>query len=1183
MNLRDTQGNFRNFGDVLDEIGGKWKSFSNIEQSAIGVAISGVRNRENFNVLMNGYGKALEYAGVSANSSGTAMKKFEAYQDSIEAKSKKLTATLEGLSSTFLDSGLVKGILDIGSSGISGLTTFIDKFGTIPTIVGAATLALGLFNKNIGIFQNQNGQFSILGKTVEEMKQAKSEGQAFGGLFTKQVVQPFANAESVINKYNLGLQHGSITQKGFQSLLDQSDDSLGNYLKNLNGSKASMEGYNKSLKASTVSTKGMALATTLLNAAISMGILIAINLAIKAIQNYINKIDNLKDKVEESANAYKETQSELEDINQKLEDNQKLISDINENPLDYTGDKTLEDLQNQNLELVKQKAILEEISKMKLQTLNQDTENLLNTNNSRASEAWNLIKEKKFTEADNLISTGREDKNNSYKYNVASIVSPILGVGLAVKDLTTETQNVLTETQNSIKSLKNLTVRRNEILADGIISKDEQTELAKINTEYNDLNKTLSENMQLLQDQKNNLNETSGTYKTIQDIENKYLELTDMTNNGDISNGITDEFIKAKNKIEGVSSSDFYGNIGEYAGSFDSINTDGAFNTFEISGNAIEQYDKISAIIDKINAKRSLGNKLTKDEQTLYDDLIKRQTELTNVISGNRETYISGIVSETNFKFQDYMKQNPVDVDNFKAWREELLKIADGNELVKDILQDLINQTFPDEAYQIQMMTDAEKSWYFQQKQNTTQLKETETAIFDLKTAFDTLNGKQTILNTAMQEMYENSGLTGKSYEAITALGEDYAKCLEIQNGKLVLNVKKFKELATQEILNEKQTNNLTIANLQYQASVEAMSGGDISAIQARINELALRNAAINEEINAFNNSKYEPKETSSKTEDLWKQEGEDKLKAIKHQVEMEEITQEEGLNRTEEIYKKYFSDLTKYQDEYNQYEEEVYNGRKELRQKEINDEISYLDEQKKNYEDLSAQLLEDSIKPIDEKIESLKKQNEELDKTNQLLDAQNKLENAKNKSVFTFNGSSWGYQEDTEAVKEAQDNLTKVEKDVEIDNLEKSKKDLEDKSSEAIDVISQFFDDLINVLDGKSPLQSNPEAYKNLQYTPATIDNIGKLNISDEAKKLFGLNIGTNLNGGLKNYTDFSKIGKQFNNTLLPVTNNESQKSLMIEKICDQIVLNDVKNADDFVAQLVNQLPTAISNYLKK
>lgn len=153
IKLRDNKDTFKDFGIVLDEIGSKWNGFTKVEQNAISVAISGVRNRENFLVLMNNYGKALEYAGVSANSSGTAMKKFEAYQDSIEAKSKKFTATLEGLSSAFVDSDLVKGILDIGSTGLSGLTKLIDKFGTIPTVVGAATLALGLFNKNIGIIK----------------------------------------------------------------------------------------------------------------------------------------------------------------------------------------------------------------------------------------------------------------------------------------------------------------------------------------------------------------------------------------------------------------------------------------------------------------------------------------------------------------------------------------------------------------------------------------------------------------------------------------------------------------------------------------------------------------------------------------------------------------------------------------------------------------------------------------------------------------------------------------------------------------------------------------------------------------------------------------------------------------------------------------------------------------------
>ena len=168
--------------------------------------------------MLNNFTSAEKALEVQANSTGGAMREQETYMNSINAHANTLKETFVGLSQAFVDTDFVKNALDIGSGALSGLTTFIDKFGTIPTIVGAATLALGLFNKNIGIFQNQNGQFSILGKTVEEIKQAKTEGQAFGGLFTKQVVQPFANADNIINKYNLSLQHNSKTQKGFQSL-----------------------------------------------------------------------------------------------------------------------------------------------------------------------------------------------------------------------------------------------------------------------------------------------------------------------------------------------------------------------------------------------------------------------------------------------------------------------------------------------------------------------------------------------------------------------------------------------------------------------------------------------------------------------------------------------------------------------------------------------------------------------------------------------------------------------------------------------------------------------------------------------------------------------------------------------------------------------------------------------------
>lgn len=41
IKLRDAQGNFRNFGAVIDEVGSKWKSYSNLEQNALATAIAG--------------------------------------------------------------------------------------------------------------------------------------------------------------------------------------------------------------------------------------------------------------------------------------------------------------------------------------------------------------------------------------------------------------------------------------------------------------------------------------------------------------------------------------------------------------------------------------------------------------------------------------------------------------------------------------------------------------------------------------------------------------------------------------------------------------------------------------------------------------------------------------------------------------------------------------------------------------------------------------------------------------------------------------------------------------------------------------------------------------------------------------------------------------------------------------
>lgn len=143
IKLRDTQNEFRNFGEVLDEIASDWSSFSDTEQNTIVTALAGTAQAGNLLVLLQNYGEAIKYTETSIGASGTAMEKFSVYQDSIEAKTKKLQSSFQELSNTFLDGSFVKDGLDFLSGLLSGLDTLIEKLGTVGTLATIGGGVLG--------------------------------------------------------------------------------------------------------------------------------------------------------------------------------------------------------------------------------------------------------------------------------------------------------------------------------------------------------------------------------------------------------------------------------------------------------------------------------------------------------------------------------------------------------------------------------------------------------------------------------------------------------------------------------------------------------------------------------------------------------------------------------------------------------------------------------------------------------------------------------------------------------------------------------------------------------------------------------------------------------------------------------------------------------------------------------
>ena len=112
---------------------------------------------------------------VSQNSIGSAMREQEKRMDGINAKLEQMKASVQSFSSSFLDSGIIKFLVDLGTNSISGLTKLIDTFGTLSTVLTTFSTARSLMGKSGGFFslvKNENGEQSLafLGKELSEIR-----------------------------------------------------------------------------------------------------------------------------------------------------------------------------------------------------------------------------------------------------------------------------------------------------------------------------------------------------------------------------------------------------------------------------------------------------------------------------------------------------------------------------------------------------------------------------------------------------------------------------------------------------------------------------------------------------------------------------------------------------------------------------------------------------------------------------------------------------------------------------------------------------------------------------------------------------------------------------------------------------------------------------------------------------
>lgn len=278
---------FKNLIDIFKEMAERIQQLkdegkeSSVEMQKILELFTVFRRNIGASLLGEMAGEESTYAKVlqtAAESIGYSYQENEKYMKTAKAAQEQFNAELLKLKTSVWDNGVedvFRSMLLLGGDVAKGIKFLTDTFGSVPTAIGAATLAFTAFNKDLKIatYNTETGKLELDGLFKKISEGTKAVRDANRGIVT------LANNE--------GVMIGE-TQKGIKVFAKNAGETIK---------------YGASLAGATLKTIGLEAATIALNAALSLGLSAAITLVISGINNLIHAEENAAKRAEEATNA----------------------------------------------------------------------------------------------------------------------------------------------------------------------------------------------------------------------------------------------------------------------------------------------------------------------------------------------------------------------------------------------------------------------------------------------------------------------------------------------------------------------------------------------------------------------------------------------------------------------------------------------------------------------------------------------------------------------------------------------------------------------------------------------------------------------------------------------------------------------------------------------------------------
>jgi TP901 family phage tail tape measure protein len=217
------------FGQLLDEIAGKWQNMSEQDKMATAQSVGSTYHYSKFIALMENYSIAIDATNKAYDSQNSALDENQKYLASVEGRWQTFKTNLEELKIAVFNDNFLKNGIDILTEAIQNLN--ISLFGYQPTESSITRLKKDITDLENMTFLNSGGSWSFLFKTQELETKRKKLAELELQLQENKKAQEENNKKeeesNKLKKDNANLVESQVTsQEEFNKQLDAEYDNL---------------------------------------------------------------------------------------------------------------------------------------------------------------------------------------------------------------------------------------------------------------------------------------------------------------------------------------------------------------------------------------------------------------------------------------------------------------------------------------------------------------------------------------------------------------------------------------------------------------------------------------------------------------------------------------------------------------------------------------------------------------------------------------------------------------------------------------------------------------------------------------------------------------------------------------------------------------------------------------------